>query len=79
VFIHLLDDNEQRVTGVDVSPEQGFMHLDRKEVMLTHYTLPLPDNLEPGQYQLLVGLYYFAGDELINVGASVIEPPISFE
>jgi len=79
VFVQLLDENEQRATGVDVSPQRGFTTLDRKEVMLTHYTLSLPPDLSPGNYKLLVGLYYFAGDELINVGAGVIEPPISLE
>lgn len=73
VFVQLLDENQQRLAGVDVAPEPGFTTLERKEVKLTHYDLPLPDNRPPGKYRLLVGLYYFAADELINVGAAVLE------
>lgn len=76
VFVQLLDENEQRLAGVDVAPEPGFTTLERKEVRLTHYHLPLPDNRPPGKYRLLVGLYYFAADELINVGAAVLESPV---
>jgi len=78
-FVQLVDSNEQRVAGVDVLPQRGFTTLDRKEVMLTHYAIPLPDNLPPGRYNLLVGLYYFAGEELINVGAGLLEPPVVLE
>ncbi len=79
VFIQLLDDEGHRINGVDVAPEQGFTHLDRKEVMLTHYDIPLPDNLQPNTYSLLVGLYYFAGDELINVGAVTLDMAVVIE
>ncbi len=73
VFVQVLDEEGQRIAGVDVSPETGFTTLDRKEVMLTHYNIPLPDNLQTNTYSLLIGLYYFAGDELINVGAVTLE------
>ncbi len=73
VFVQLLDQNEQRVAGVDVAPEKSFTSLDRKEIMITHYDIPLPDDLPPDSYRALVGLYYFAGDELINVGAVTLE------
>jgi 4-amino-4-deoxy-L-arabinose transferase-like glycosyltransferase len=76
VFVQLLDEKGQRIAGLDISPEPGFTTLERKEVMLTHYDLPLPENRPPGKYSLLVGLYYFAGNELINVGAAVLEPPV---
>lgn len=79
VFIQLLDENEQRVTGVDVLPERGFTTLDRKELMLLHYAIPLPADLKPGPYTMLVGLYYFAGDELINVGAAKLQDPVTLE
>ncbi|MCB0173783.1 MAG: phospholipid carrier-dependent glycosyltransferase [Anaerolineae bacterium] len=73
IFIQLLDANQQRVAGVDVLPERGFTTLDRKEIMLTHHTIPLPDDLQPDSYTILVGLYYFVGDQLINVGATPLE------
>jgi hypothetical protein len=76
VFIQLLDKNGQRVTGVDVLPERGFTTLDRKEIMLIHYVISLPGDLKPGPYTMLVGLYYFAGGELINVGAVKLPDPV---
>jgi len=79
VFVQLLDDGGQRVAGVDVAPERGFTGLDRKEMMMTHYDIPLPDNLQPGSYNLLIGLYYFAGNDLINVGAVPLEKAVTFE
>ena len=75
VFVQLLDDNGQRVTGVDVLPENGFTRLDRQEVMVTHYTISLSE-VRPGPYTLLVGLYYFAGDELVRVGSVTLDEPI---
>ena len=79
VFIQLLDVNNQRVTGVDVLPERGFTELDRKEVMITQYVIPLTDDVQPDAYKLLVGLYYFAGNDLINVGAVTLEDPVVLE
>ncbi|MFQ5611556.1 MAG: ArnT family glycosyltransferase [Anaerolineae bacterium] len=79
VFIQLLDEAGQRVTGVDVLPGRGFTTLDRKEVMVTSYRVPLPDEMEPGSYTMLVGLYYFAGEELVNVGAVTLEEPLILE
>jgi hypothetical protein len=76
VFVQLIDENQQRISGVDVSPARGFTTLDRKEIMLTSYEIPLPDDLQPAAYSLLVGLYYFAGDDLIQVGATQLESPI---
>jgi len=79
VFIQLLDANQQRITGVDTLPERGFTTLDRKELMITHDVIPVTDDLKPGTYNLLVGLYYFAGDELVNVGAVTLEEPAIVE
>ncbi|MCB0227286.1 MAG: hypothetical protein KDI02_26555, partial [Anaerolineae bacterium] len=76
IFIQLLDANQQRVAGIDVLPERGFTTLDRKEIMLTHHTIFLPDDLQPDSYTILVGLYYFDGDQLINVGATPLEEPV---
>jgi hypothetical protein len=76
VFIQILDHNQQRISGVDVLPERGFTALDRKEIMITNYELPLPKDLQPATYRLLIGLYYFAGDELVQVGRTELESPI---
>jgi len=79
VFVQLLDSQGQRVAGVDVAPQPGFKQLDRKEVRVTQYHIPLPADIQPGTYNLLVGLYYFAGDEIINVGAVTLDPPVTVD
>ncbi len=79
VFVQLLDEAGQRVAGVDVAPQSGFTALDRKEIMIASNTLPLPENLAGGKYKLLIGLYYFAGDELITVGAATLDEPIGIQ
>ena len=75
VFVQLLDENSQRVTGVDVAPQPGFTSLDRREMMITHYDIPL-EGVSPDEYDLVVGLYYFAGDEAVNVGQVVLDNSI---
>ncbi len=79
VFVQLLDEQGQRIAGVDVAPEKGFAALDRKEIMVTHYDIPLPDDLQADSGSILVGLYYFAGDEIINVGATTLETQVILE
>ena len=76
VFIQLLDENGQRISGVDVAPQPGFSQLDRKEIIITSYDLPIPEDTLPGSYKLLIGLYYFIGDELVNIGAETLPEPI---
>jgi hypothetical protein len=76
VFIQLLDSRGERVTGVDVAHEPGFTHLDRREIMVTHDTVPLPADVNPGEYTMLIGLYYFAGDQVINVGSARLDEPV---
>ncbi len=79
VFIQLLDNDGNRVAGVDLLPERGFTTLDRQEVMITHYSIPLSDQMRPGAYAVLVGLYYFAGDQLINIGSATLDEALILE
>ncbi|MFQ5611555.1 MAG: glycosyltransferase family 39 protein [Anaerolineae bacterium] len=79
VFIQLLDENGQRVTGVDVLPDRGFTKLDRQETMVTHYAIPLSNIVKPGAYTMLIGLYYFDNDQLVNVGVVTLAEPLSLE
>jgi hypothetical protein len=76
VFIQLLDQAGLRVAGVDVAPDPGFTTLDRNEVFIAPYTVPLTADLAPGSYNIIIGLYYFAGDELINVGGVMLDEPV---
>jgi hypothetical protein len=76
VYVQLLDAQGRRRAGVDVVPTPRFPELDRKEVSIARYLLPLSPDLAPDTYHLLVGLYYFAGDELINVGSATLPEPV---
>lgn len=77
VFIQLLDEAGQRVTGVDLRPERDFSTLKPQEKMATYYTVPLPD--PPGRYSILIGLYYFQEETLVNVGAVRLPEPVVVE
>jgi lysophospholipase L1-like esterase len=77
VFIQLLDEHGQRVSGVDLRPERDFTTLGPHEKLATYYTLPLPD--APGRYSLLLGLYYFEDDSLVNIGAVTLPEPVVVE
>ncbi len=80
VFIQLLDENGERVTGVDVLPERGFSTLDDQEIMVASYTVPLSDEIRPGTYTLLIGLYFFTGDNRIDsVGSVILPEPVILE
>jgi hypothetical protein len=76
IFIQLLDSQGERITGVDIAPDPGFTQLDRKEVKLTQHSVPLPTDMNPGEYTMLIGLYYFAGDQLITIGSVNLDEPI---
>lgn len=78
VFVQILNSAGERVAGVDVQPQPGFTELERKEVWLTRYQVPLSD-LPPGEYQILVGLYYFAGADIITVGSQTLPTPLLVE
>jgi hypothetical protein len=79
VFLQLLDSGGQRVAGVDAAPERGFRTLGLNEVMVTSYAIPLPASVGPGQYRLMVGFYYFSGDQLVNIGTAPLPEPVNIE
>jgi hypothetical protein len=79
IFIQLLDAKGERLTGVDIAPERGFTTLERQEIMLTQHLVPIPEGIQPGAYTVLVGLYYFAGDQIIDVGKITLGKPVILE
>jgi hypothetical protein len=44
--------------------------------MLTSYHIPIPAGTAPGPYTLLVGLYYFSGDQTVNLGSAALPEPV---
>ena len=80
VFIQLLDSNGERITGVDVLPEKKLSMLDNQEVMIAHYAIPIPEDIDAGTYTMLVGLYYLVGNnELVNIGSVKLDEAIIFK
>jgi hypothetical protein len=76
LFIQLLDNQGVRRAGIDIAPERGFTTLDNQEIMLTHHLVPFTDEMGPGSYTLLMGLYYLVGDQFYNVGAVTLAEPV---
>jgi len=61
IFVHLLDENNNLVTGNDTQPVNGqyptTIWTPSERILDTH-TLSTPENLTPGQYRLAIGLYH---------------------
>jgi len=61
VFVHLLGENGNLVTGYDAQPRNGLYPTTiwtPGERILDNHTLPTPSTLPIGQYQLALGLYH---------------------
>ncbi len=61
VFVHLLNANNEIVTGHDSQPVTGTYPTSiwsPGERILDPHTLPLPPDLPPGTYRLAIGLYH---------------------
>lgn len=72
VFVHLRDlADQQMISQHDGDPVYGFTPMTRwepGELIADEHLLPLPANLQPGTYQLWVGMYDPAsGERLISV------------
>jgi hypothetical protein len=60
VFMQLLDGQGGLQAQIDAVPVGGFRPTDSwqpGEVIRDNYAFPMPDDLPPGEYQLIVGLY----------------------
>ena len=56
-FLHLVDSAGNRVAGVDAQPPVPTSQWVRGEVVVDERALPIPNDLPPGDYHLVVGLY----------------------
>jgi len=64
-FVQLLSAENYAVALVDTPPVNGyrrFADLPLAEIQTEHVALQLPDNLPPGRYRLIAGLYNSASD-----------------
>jgi 4-amino-4-deoxy-L-arabinose transferase-like glycosyltransferase len=57
VFLHLVDTAGERLAGADAQPPVPTSQWARDEVVVDERLLPIPDDLPPGDYHLVVGLY----------------------
>jgi hypothetical protein len=72
VFLHLIDDADTRLSGLDQQPPRPFTQLPPGESLTADYRLPLPADRPPGPLRLRLGLYHFAADGLLVDGGSVV-------
>jgi hypothetical protein len=57
VFLHVVDAAGNRLAGSDGQPSAPTSQWARDEVIVDERMVPLPDDLPPGDYRLVVGLY----------------------
>ena len=63
IFVHLVDEQGERVAGYDAAPLEGWWPTSAWEpgqTLRDHYPMALPAHLRPGRYQLQTGLYRLA-------------------
>jgi hypothetical protein len=59
-FVHLLDEQGQRVAQFDAPPMEGLLPTSQwpaRALLIDQHKIWLPEDLESGQYRFLVGLY----------------------
>jgi len=57
VFVHLMDAAGSRLAGVDAQPPVPTSQWASGEVVVDERVVPIPDDLPPDDYRLVVGLY----------------------
>jgi hypothetical protein len=84
VFIHVVDSAGNRLAGNDAQPSVPTSQWARGEVVVDEWVVPIPDDLSPGDYRLVVGLYHAGAGERLPLldmtGTSVgdyLELPLS--
>lgn len=70
VFVHLLDGNGRIVAQRDGQPGDGFYPTsiwDPGEVVPDEYAIIVPPDLPAGDYEVVVGMYYFPTGERLPI------------
>lgn len=90
VFVHILDADARLVAQTDREPVGGLDPTDRwepGETVVDRYGVSLPEDVKPGTYTVLAGLYDFSGNRLsvtppdgtsddhVTLGSVTVRPP----
>jgi hypothetical protein len=70
VFVHVLDASGQFVTGQDAMPRQNTFPTTAwptGRVIDDQHVIPLPADISPGEYRVVVGMYYLPTGERLPV------------
>jgi hypothetical protein len=70
-YVHLLNDDGERITGTDVRVASSQANLWGDAVWSTQHLLELPEQTAPGPHDVAVGVYWLAEEEVIP-GSAVI-------
>ncbi len=73
VFVHLLDANGNIIAQRDSEPDNGNAPTTswlKGEVIADRYAIALPQNLAPGEYTLVAGMYSAATGKRLTVGVT---------
>jgi hypothetical protein len=65
VFVHVVDPTGDRLVGTDAQPPVPTSQWARGEVVVDERVVPIPDDLSPGDYRLMVGLYHAGSGERV--------------
>ncbi|MBN1872964.1 MAG: glycosyltransferase family 39 protein [Anaerolineae bacterium] len=91
LFVHVLDQNDILVAQLDSPPGGGTMPTSswpHSKPLLDTYPVALPDDLEPGEYEVYIGMYTWPDlirqpitrdgvylSDVLRVGSVIVEPP----
>lgn len=76
VFVHVVDVDGNRLTGVDAQPPVPTSQWVRGEVVVDEWALPIPDDLADSDFRLVVGLYHADTGErlpLLDAGGTPVD------
>ena len=69
-FVHLVDHQGVKISGYDNLLEDIFS--EPSLLSSSYHPVSYPADLAPGKYDLVIGVYYFQDDKIINVNSTVL-------
>ncbi|OQY48619.1 MAG: hypothetical protein B6242_01905 [Anaerolineaceae bacterium 4572_78] len=75
LFVHVIDDNGNRLTGYDALPNPSTSQWLKGEVIIISQTVPMPKDLADDDYQLRVGWYHAGTGQDLGDGFELLTMP----